>query len=184
MDVRVHGKHMQVGDELRDLAERRVGHAGRIFGDGAIADVEFVEERNPRLVADKYQVEITAPVAGRTVRVVATGPDERAALDTASDKFERLLRKVKERLIDRSRKGNAKQLLNDQLPAAEEDQEPGAQRIERVKKFALKPMLPQEAALQMDMLDHSFFLFLNGETDRISVLYRRRNGSLGLIEPL
>ena len=182
MDVRVHGKHIQVGHELRDLAERKVGHAGRIFGDGSTADVEFAEQRNPRLVDDKYRVEITSRVAGQTVRVEATGPEERAALDLASDKFERLLRRMKERLIQRSRRGH-KQPLNEPEQAAEEHGEPDSPSIVRVKQFALKAMLPQEAALQMDMLDHNFFFFLNGETDLFSVLYRRRDGSLGLIEP-
>lgn len=184
MDVRVHGKHMQVADNLRDLAERKVGRAGRAFADGNVADVEFSEHRNPRVTDDKYRVEITAPVAGQVVRVEATGPDERAALDTAADKFERVLRRHKERLIDRSRKGVPKQPLNDRSQAAEEEEDADALQIVRVKQFALKPMLPQEAALQMDMLDHNFFFFLNGETDQFSVLYRRRDGSLGLIEPL
>ena len=183
MDVRVHGKHMQVGNELRALAERKIGRAGRIFADNSTADVEFAAQRNPRLVDDKFRVEITSLVAGQTVRVEATGPEERAALDLASDKYERLLRRMKERLIQRSRRGSHKQPLNEPEQSAEEHGEPEAPSIVRVKQFALKAMMPEEAALQMDMLDHNFFFFLNGETDRFSVLYRRRDGSLGLIEP-
>lgn len=184
MDVRVHGKHMQVAEDVRDLAGRKVAAAGRTFADGTVVDVEFAEHRNPRVVDDKYRVEITAPLSGHVVRVQASGPDERAALDTAVDKFERVLRRHKERLIDRSRRSSAKQPLNEPSQAAEEDEDADAPEIVRVKQFALKPMMPKEAALQMDMLDHNFYFFLNGETDQFSVLYRRRDGALGLIEPL
>lgn len=182
MEVRVHGKHMQVGDDLRDLADLKVGRAARIFGDDAVADVEFSQQRNPRISDGRYRVEITARVATQTIRVEAAASDERAALDIVSEKFERVLRKLKERLIQRSRTGNHKQ-LNENLQAAEEPLDSGEPHIVRVKQFAMKPMMPQEAALQMDMLDHNFFFFLNGETDRYGVLYRRRDGSLGLIEP-
>ncbi len=180
MEIRVHGKHMTVGQDLRELTERKVGHAGRIFGDGSVADVEFSQHQNPRVVDDRYRVEITVPVAGQVVRVEAAAHDERAALDVASDKLENVLRRLKERLIGRSRRASHKTVVNGALDDDDEaDDEPS---IVRVKQFAIKPMLPAEAALQMDMLEHNFFFFLNGETDRYSVLYRRRDGNLGLIE--
>lgn len=183
MDIRVHGKHMHVETELRELAERKVDHAGRIFDDGAVADVEFSAHQNPRVANGKYRVEITAPIAGQMVRVEASAHDERAALDIASEKFERSLRRLKERLIQRSRRGTHKR-LNDASGATEEEDSAGEpDEIVRVKQFAMKPMMPEEAALQMDMLGHNFFFFLNGENDRYSVLYRRRDGFLGLIEP-
>jgi len=182
VEVRVHGTHIDLTDELKALAEEKVAHAARVFEDARFADVEFSEETNPR-IADRFRVEITASAAGQTVRVESSEYDERAALDVAVDKFERQLRKLKERLIDRSRKHGDKR-LNAASPGVEEDL--GAAndlRIDRVKRFVVKPMTPEEAALQMDLLGHSFFLFLNGQTDRYSVLYRRRDGSLGLIEP-
>ncbi len=182
MEVRVHGKHMQVGQSLRDLAERKIDHASRIFGDRSVADVEFSENRNPRAGDQKYRVEVTASISGQMVRVEATALDERAALDIAADKFERTLRRLKERLIQRSRRGNNKQ-LNRVPDEAEEEEHVGGPQIVRAKQFAMKPMLPEEAALQMEMLGHTFFFFLNGETGTYGVLYERRDGSLGLIEP-
>ncbi|MCB2224738.1 MAG: ribosome-associated translation inhibitor RaiA [Actinobacteria bacterium] len=182
MEVRVHGTNVQLTDGLTALAEEKVAHAARVFEDARFADVEFSEETNPR-ISDRYRVEITGTAAGQTVRVEASELDERAALDVAVDKFERQLRRLKERLIDRSRKG-ADKALNADSPGVEEDSGTADDtRIARVKRFAVKPMTPEEAALQMDLLGHGFFLFLNGETDRYSVLYRRRDGSLGLIEP-
>jgi len=182
VEVRVHGTHIDLTEELKALAEEKVTHAARVFEDARFADVEFSEETNPR-IADRFRVEITATAGGQTVRVESSEYDERSALDVAVDKFERQLRKLKERLIDRYRKQGDKR-LNAASPGVEEDL--GAAddlRIDRVKRFAVKPMTPEEAALQMDLLGHSFFLFLNGQTDRYSVLYRRRDGSLGLIEP-
>ena len=184
MEVRIHGKHMDVSESLRELAAEKVVHAARVFEDSAtFADVEFNEEQNPRISEERYRVEITAHVAGQVMRVEAAAFDDRAALDIAVDIFERQLRRLKERLIGRSRRSSQKH-LNAPTEGDEEEAEADELPIERVKKFVVKPMTPQEAALQMDLLGHSFYLFLNAETDRYSVLYRRRGGkSLGLIEP-
>jgi putative sigma-54 modulation protein len=182
VEVRVHGTTTNLDEDLRSLADEKVGHAARVFAEARFADVEFSEEANPR-ISDRFRVEITAQALGQVVRVESAGHDERAALDIAVDKFERQLRRLKERMIDRSRKASDKR-LNAVSDGVEEDF--GAVddiRIDRVKRFAVKPMTPDEAALQMDLLGHSFFLFLNGQTDRYSVLYRRRDGTLGLIEP-
>ena len=182
VEVRVHGTHFDLNKDLTALATEKVVHATRMFDDALFADVEFSAESNPR-IAEPFRVEITATAAGQTVRVESSGLDERAALDIAVDKFERQLRRLKERLIGRSRKHSDKGLnaassgVEEELGAADDI------RIARVKRFAVKPMTPEEAALQMDLLGHGFFLFLNGESDRYSVLYRRRDGSLGLIEP-
>ncbi len=180
VEVRVHGKRMHVDNELVELTERKVGSAGRIFGDTAAVDVEYSEQQNPRIADERFRVEVMARVAGRDVRVEAAAPDPRSALDAASDKFERRLRKLKERLIGKGRTGEHKQLNRqaDEAETSSRDEE-----IVRVKQFAIKPMMPEEAALQMEMLGHNFFFFLNGENDRYGVLYRRRDGSLGLIEP-
>jgi putative sigma-54 modulation protein len=179
VEVRVHGKRMHVGNDLAGLAEQKVGAAGRIFGHDAAVDVEFSEQQNPRAAAERFRVELMTRVAGRDVRVEAASPDPRSALDAATDKFERRLRKLKEKLIDRGREPVQKH-LNEQAERADIT---GDEEIVRVKQFAIKPMMPEEAALQMDMLGHNFFFFLNGENDRYGVLYRRRDGSLGLIEP-
>lgn len=181
MEVRVHGIRMNVSDELRALAEDKVDHAARVFGEAAYADVEFIEEQNPRISSERYRVQITSAAAGQLVRVEAAEFDDRAALEVAVDKFERQLRRLKERLITRNRKAGEKHL--NASGEGTEEQEDAELRIDRVKRFVVKPMSPEEAALQMELLGHSFFLFLNSESDTYSVLYRRRGGSLGLIEP-
>jgi putative sigma-54 modulation protein len=173
---------MSVGDGLRRAAERKVARSLRVFEDTGPIDVEFTDEANPRQVGERCRVEITARAAAQLVRVEASGPDHRSALDVAVDKLERQLSRLKERLVERHRRGGDKQ-LNSASGGVEETGGTADLQIERVKRFAVKPMTPQEAALQMELLGHSFYLFLNAETGRYSVLYRRRGGSLGLIEP-
>ena len=180
MEIRVHGKNTRVSEELRELATERVAHAVRILDGGVAADVELIENQNPR-VADRFKVEITSRTRGHTVRVEGHAGDGRTALDRAVDKFERQLRKLKERLVQRSRQVQNKH-LNEALSYTEEEGDQGRQ-IVRNKRFAMRPMTPEEAALEMEMLGHDFFFFLDAETGKHSVLYHRKDGSLGLIEP-
>ena len=179
MTVRVHGRNMQVAEDIRDFAADRVQHAARIFDDGGDVDVEFSERMNPR-IDDKYGVEITTTVAGHIVRIEADAPDEKSALDIAADKYERQLRRLKERLIQRNRSRNKGLNPPDTPPDVDSDRGAG---IVRTKRFAMKPMTAEEAVLQMEMLGHDFFFFLNAESDTHCVVYNRRDGDVGLIEP-
>ena len=116
------------------------------------------------------------------MRVEAAAQEAQEALDLAVAKFERQLRKLKDRLITKARKSDKR--LNQPMPTVDEEGDTDAStRIVRVKQFTIKPMTPEEAALQMEMLNHSFFFFLNAESDEYAVLYRRDDGQLGLIEP-
>ena len=181
MEVRVQARNMGLNEELRAAAIEKVGHAGRIFDDGHHADVEFIRVANPRAADGRYQVEITALAAGHTVRVAATAQDDRTALDLAQDKFERQLRKLKERLIQRSRQPKNKHL--NEVPEASDVEIEDTPQIVRNKRFEMRPMTPEEAALQMEMIGHDFFFFLNAESGDHCVLYHRLDGQLGLIEP-
>jgi putative sigma-54 modulation protein len=143
--------------------------------------VEFEEHHNPRVADERWAVEITSYAGRQMVRVVATAQDDLAALDLAVDKFERRLRKLKERLIQRTRTRDHKQ-LDAGLPPSDEERD-GAPQIVRTKRFAMHPMTPEEAALQMEMIGHDFFFFLDAGSGRHSVLYHRKDGQLGLIEP-
>jgi putative sigma-54 modulation protein len=181
VDVRVHGKNMSLREDIAELATDKVGRASRFFDGAFSADVEFEARNNPRNSDGRVAVEITGLAAGQMVRVVASANDDRSALDSAVDKFERRLRKLKERLIQRTRTDDHK-LLNLQAGSSDEDTE-DAPQIVRTKRFAMHPMTPEEAALQMEMIGHDFFFFLDAETGRHCVLYHRKDGQLGLIEP-
>ena len=182
MDVRVHGKNMRVDEEVNDIALDKIGHAGRIFDDGSAADVEFSELRNPRSAGERFKVEITTHTAGHTVRVEAMAPEAISAVDLAADKFERQLRRLKERLIQRSRTRDHK-TLNAGSFTSDEDDDEGPASVVRTKRFAMRPMTAEEAGLQMEMLGHDFFFFLDAESGKYCVLYHRDDGNLGLIEP-
>jgi len=177
----VHGKNWHVHDELKEVADEKVRHAARIFDEVVNTDVEFMEIHNPRVGDGRFRCEITSLVAGHTVRVEAAAPDARAALDAASDIYERQLLRLKERLIQRRRRANHKDLNESSGPV----EKPGdrGNLIVRRKRFAMRPMTSEEAALQMEMLGHDFFFFLDAESGEHCVLYHRRDGALGLIEP-
>lgn len=181
MDIRVHGANLHLTKKIKDLARRKVENASRIFGDSSAADVEFTEAHNPRLADRRYRVEITSTVHGQLVRAEAGGPDDRSALDKAIDKYERQLRRLKERLVQRSR-GSRNKALNETVDVP--DDALGMDRtIVRTKRHAMRPMTPEEAALEMEMIGHDFFFFLDAESGNYAVLYHRDDGSLGLIEP-
>lgn len=175
MEIVLHGRNVDLSEAQREEIERRVEHAARVFEQAVDkVDVEVAHEANPRRSEERATVELTAWVSGRIVRIEAAAATIEAAVDDGIDRLTRQIRRLKERLIDRRRQPNSE-------PPAPEI--PDSDEIFRVKQFTLKPMTIEEATLQMDMLGHSFYFFQNAETDRYSVLYRRRDGRLGLIEP-
>jgi len=182
MEVSIHGD-MQLSPELKESIAAKITHAARSFERQVPrADVEFHEEHNPRLAGQRVRVEITTLVAGNVVRVEAHGQEPKEAVDLGVEKLQRRLRQLKDRLITRARSGENKR-LNGLVPTAEASEESSSElEIVRTKRFTMKPMSPQEAALQMQMLGHAFFVFLNADSRHHSVLYLRRDGRLGLIE--
>ena len=171
----MHGRNLELADRVVAEAQSRVEHAGRVF-DQAVerVDVEITEEPNPRQADQRFRLELTATVSGRVVRIEAAAATIESAFDDGIDRLTRQVRRLKERLIDRSRRPESEPPHHEPVESEE---------IVRVKQFVTKPMTVEEAILQMEMLGHSFFFFLNASSDRHSVLYRRRDGRLGLIEP-
>jgi putative sigma-54 modulation protein len=179
--VRIHGRNMQVSEKIKEIASDQISHAARIFDNIGTVDVEFTEHQNPRLADERYRVEITSNAAGHIVRIEAEAPDAKSALDTATDKYERQLRRLKERLIQRNRVPVDRTVPTNDVDADED--EPPLGGIVRTKRFSMKPMTAEEAVLQMEMLGHEFFFFLDGDSNQHCVVYNRRDGNVGLIEP-
>jgi putative sigma-54 modulation protein len=184
MQVTVKGKNTDVPDKLRALAERKLAKVQR-FDDRILSmDVEFSEERNPR-VADAHRVEVTLTTKHRLVRARASAPDPAAAVDRVIDRLKRQITKLKGRRVDRTKHAEGTKALPPMVeePATGEEELPDSVGIVRFKKIEMKPMSPEEAVDRMDLLEHDFYLFANAETERVNLVYRRRGGGFGLIEP-
>ena len=175
MDVRLHTRNTSVDEPFRDRVLEKVGGTSRIYDHATQVDVEVSEAHNPRRSAERFRIELTSLVGGRVLRIASDGATAEDALDDAVQRFERQLRRHKERLITSRRRPAPPPEPN--IPP-----EPSGEVV-RTKQFVMKPMSVDEAALQMDLLGHSFFVFANAANDKQSVLYRRRDGRLGLIEP-
>jgi putative sigma-54 modulation protein len=175
LDIRVHARGTDLDPGFRALVEEKLQKAAKIFDHAGDVDVELTEEHNPRRTDDKFRLELTSLTGGRMLRIETAAPTPDAALDDAVDRFTRTLRRHKERLIDSHRKR--------ETTARVEEPTPTDQEIVRLKQFVMKPMTIDEAVLQMELLGHDFFFFHHAASDKNSVLYRRNDGRLGLIEP-
>ncbi|MDQ3679298.1 MAG: ribosome-associated translation inhibitor RaiA [Actinomycetota bacterium] len=192
LEITIGGRKVEISKSVRSAVEEKVGRLGRFLDGMERADVVFTEERNPR-ISEKEVCEVTLHGHGHVVRASAAAPDALVAVDLVVDKLTHRLRKLKGKLVSRShprRQGPADPLaaeplsIHDELSdVLDEDSEGvGDVRIVRAKRFDIKPMTPPEAALQMELLGHDFFLFTNAETSAAAVVYRRKDGDVGLIE--
>ncbi len=178
----VKGKNYDVPDHVRTYAERKMARLERFLDDRTDAIVELSAEKH-RSAQDSRIVEVTLVVNGETIRSTAAGPTHEAGIDEVVDKIER--RAIDHREKPRSgrvRPAEEKELLRriaDGTSEGERDR-----RVVKTKRFAIEPMFEEDAIERMDELGHDFFVFVNGETERIAVLYRRDDGDYGLIEPV
>jgi putative sigma-54 modulation protein len=181
LDVTIRGRNVEVTDRLRAATEEKIGRLSRHHDGWEHAEVNFIEERNPRISA-KEVCEATLRGHGRIIRAKAASSDPLGSLDRVVDKLEHQIEKLKSRLISRTHP--KRHQLDSGL--TEDDQaeqvEGGPPRIVKTKQFDIKPMTPEEAALQMDVLGHDFYFFTNADTGVAAVVYRRNDGDVGLID--
>jgi len=187
VDVIVKAKNCEVPVRLKQDAVSKVTHATRFFDRVRGIEMVFSEEHNPR-IAEPARVEVTARTKRHLIRALGSAGDHRGAVDIAVERLERQLVRYKARLIDRSRKRRRQaahltpaDLAVNAPPGQREDGWPKP-RIVEAKRFELVPMLPDDAAVHLELLGHDFFVFTNAETGQCNVIYRRREGGLGLIE--
>lgn len=183
MDVVIRGRGVEVSEALRASALKQLQRLERFANDSARAEVDFSVERNPR-IADSHSCEILFHLKGHVLKGHGAAEEPFAAVAIAFEKVEHQVKRVKEKRVTRthprtSRLGSLDQAFGD---SQEEQDEHEPSRIVKTKQFSIKPMSAEEAALQMDLLGHSFFFFTSSETGRAAVLYRRNDGNLGLIE--
>ena len=180
MDVSVSGRNIELSDGLRSTAVEKVSRLSRFLDGMDRAEIHFVEEKNPRIADKKDVCEVTMAGHGHHVRVKVAAADPGAALDAAVNKLEHQLHKLKTKIVGRNHPRATRPPV--EVPADELDEVLDSARIVKSKSFVMKPMSPDEAILQMDLLGHDFFFFSNAETGRSGVVYRRRSGDIGLID--
>jgi putative sigma-54 modulation protein len=191
MDIVVRGKNVEVSPRLRKLAREKIRKIARFTHDAGRVEVDFSELRSRR-VADNQVCDVIVHLKRNFVKAHAAAPEPAVALDLVVDKVEHQVARIKEKRVARThaaRRSRAAPGDSDAASASEVDVEaddddgldPSDRIVER-KRLTMKPMRPEEAALQMDQLGHDFFLFTNAENGHAAVLYRRRDGNLGVIE--
>ncbi len=169
------GKNIDVTLGLREAVESKLGKLGRYFTPNTEIHVTLSVQKGHQ------KIEVTIPVKGGLVRSEQESSDMYVSIDLVEEVIERQLRKYKNKLVAREQEGgNFKQEFFDSEDNIEDD---GEIKIVRTKKFGFKPMYPEDACVQMELLGHDFYVFCNAESDEVNVVYRRKNGTFGLIEP-
>ena len=175
MQIYIKGHGLHVTDALRAYAEEKIGHLQHYFDHIIDAHVTMRTERASQII------DVTLHLPNYIIKAEERSADLYASIDLVRDRLEQQIRKYKTRLISRHHRQNGKP--QPQTAALPEESDEGV-RIVRSKRFSVKPMHAEDAAHQMDLLGHSFFVFINAETEQLNVLYRRKSGDLGLIEPV
>jgi len=172
MNINVRGKNFQITPALKDHVERRIGKLGRFFDTDQEAQVTLTVEK------DRHKVEVTMPLNGYLLRGEEETGDMYASIDLVIDKLEKQVEKYKTRVSRKIRDASIREMPP--LSEIAEEEEP---QLVRTKRFALKPMPVEEAIMQMNLIGHSFFVFSNADTEEVNVVYKRKDGNYGLIEP-
>lgn len=174
MKITTYGKGIKVNKTLEERVDEKLGKFSKYFKDDATATVKVKPDK------DQVKMEVTMHIQNRFYRGETTADDPFTALDLAVDIMDRQIRKHKTR-IEKKIRDNAymKEYLKDQMVSEAES----TARIIKRKQFDLSPMDPDEAALQMELLGHAFLLFLNMENGKVNLVYKRKDGDYGLIEP-
>ena len=185
LDILVKGRNISVTEALERYALEKVERVRKFFDDergDSRAEVELTHQRNPS-IPDAEVAEATLFIGGTVLKATEASADMYASIDGMADKLERQVRRYRGRQIDRWQgQKNAAAPPEEPRPVVAEEEDLEA-RIVRTKQFQMKPMGAEEAVLQMDLLDHDFYVFTSAETGDINVVYRRRDGDYGLIEP-
>lgn len=173
MRFTITGRNIEVTSGLREAVEDKLGKLDRFFAPATEATVRLSVQK------EMQKIEVTIPVKGHIIRAEESSTDMYVSIDLVEEILERQLKKYKNKLIDK------KQTTPSFSKAFMEEETQTDDHVEIVKskKFAVKPMDPEEACIQMELLGHSFYVFLNAETDEVNVVYKRKGGSYGLIEP-
>ncbi|MFV0363302.1 MAG: ribosome hibernation-promoting factor, HPF/YfiA family [Suipraeoptans sp.] len=170
----ISGKNIEVTDGLREAVESKLGKLERYFTPETEIVVTLSVEK------ERQKIEVTIPMKGSIIRSEQVSSDMYVSIDLVEEVIERQLRKYKNKLVERHQEGG---FLKEDFFDSEDSNDDEDVKIVRTKRFGIKPMYPEDACVQMELLGHDFFVFSNAETDEVNVVYKRKNGTFGLIEP-
>ena len=173
MKIIITGKNIEITEGLKTAVEDKIGKLDKYFSEDTVAKVLLSVER------DRQKVEVTIPMKGNIIRSEQVSNDMYVSIDLVKEIVERQLKKYRKKLTDK--KQNA--LSFSQAFLENGDAEEEEIKIVKTKRFDIKPIYPEDACIQMELLGHDFFVFCNAETDQVNVVYKRKGNSYGLIEP-
>ena len=167
------GKNIDVTPGLKDAVESKLGKLQRYFTPDTEIHVTLSVQK------EHQKIEVTIPVKGNIIRSEQESDDMYVSIDLVEEVIERQLRKYKTKIVNQQQAGGnfQKEFVEDEFLEDEEV------NIIRTKKFGIKPMYPEDACVQMELLGHNFYVFRNAETDEVNVVYKRKGNTYGLIEP-
>ncbi|MGZ4359930.1 MAG: ribosome hibernation-promoting factor, HPF/YfiA family [Gaiellaceae bacterium] len=176
MQLQVKGKNVEVSDAVKSYAEAKLRKLARQLAEPTQVEVELALEHNPSIPAN-HIAEATIWTKGPTLRARESSTDWRGSIDQLVAKLERQVKRYREKRRDH--RGNGAMPV-EAMPVVPNEDEP---LIVKTKQFDVKPMTPEEAVLQLELIGHDFFVFRNSDAGELAVVYRRRDGNYGLIEP-
>ncbi len=180
MQLQVKGRNLEVSDAIRSYAEQKLAKLERQLEDPRV-ELELALERNPSIAANQI-AEATIWTRGPVLRAREASADMHASIDQLVEKLERQVTRYRTQGRSRRRKeARANGPILAASPSGADDDE--APAIAKTKHFAVTPLTPEEAVLQLELIGHDFFVFRNAESSQVNVVYRRRDGQYGLIEP-
>lgn len=167
------GKNIDVTEGLKSAVEEKIGKLEKYFNPDTEVHVTLSVEK------ERQKIEVTIPVKGSIIRSEQTSSDMYVSIDLVEEIIERQLKKYKSKIVDKQERNSSfkQDFIDDDYEEEEEI------KIIRSKKFDIKPMYPEDACIQMELLGHDFYVFCNAETDRVCVVYKRKGNTYGLIEP-
>lgn len=173
MRFTINGKNIEVTQGLRSAVESKIGKLERYFTQDTEAHVMLSVEKG------RQKIEVTIPVKGGIIRAEEANEDLYTAIDRVEDVIERQIKKYKTKLMDKRQAGGSLEPAFIEEDTADEEEI----KIVKTKKFDIKPMYAEDACVQMELLGHSFYVFINAESDQVNVVYKRKGDTYGLIEP-
>ena len=169
----ISGKNIEVTEGLRKAINEKLGKRERYFTPETEIHVTLSVEK------ERQKIEVTIPVKGNIIRSEQVSSDMYVSIDLVEEVIERQLRKYKTKIVNKQQgTGNFQKTFVEDDFIEDEDV-----KIIRTKRFGIKPMYPEDACVQMELLGHNFFVFRNAETDEVNVVYKRKGNTYGLIEP-